>query len=217
MTKTHLFSFALCAFLIAGFCASAKAQTSRLYLAGYLGLNVSTNRGFAESSSSATGDLELDDSTSFAGALGMRLSHQLRVEGEFSYRSADFSSTDISGIGTFAAGGELESSMLMANVYYDFEMPSWPVEPYVGGGIGYAWHTGNISDASGVLPNVSSDDTSFVWNAAAGVKYRTRDDLAFSAGYRYLDTISDLQFGSYDLDYASHEFRLGMEWDLPIR
>jgi len=214
MTKTHLLAAMLCAALVTGLSTSAQAQTSRIYLAGYLGLNISTDQGFTESSTSNSGDLELDSSTSFAGALGMRLSNQLRIEGEFSYRSSDFSSTDISGVGTFAAGGELESTILFANAYYDFDVP-WIIQPYVGAGIGYGWHTGQISDSSGLLANASSDESSFLWNAAAGVKYRPQDNMAFTAGYRYLDTFTDLQFGSYDLDYSSHEFRAGMEWDLP--
>jgi len=215
MKKTHLLLSSVVAALLCSFATQANAQTSRLYLAGYLGLNVFSDQEFTESTTSNNGDFELENTTSFAGALGMRLSSQVRLEGEFSYRNAEFTTVDLAGSGTFDTGGEFKSSILFANAYYDFDVP-WSVQPYIGGGIGYGWHTGEFNDGTSQLVNVSSDDSSFMWNAAVGAKYRPRTDLAFTAGYRYMDSF-DLEFGSYEIDYDSHEFRLGMEWDLPMR
>lgn len=215
MKKPHLVICSAISALAISSISSAHAQTSRLYLAGYLGLNVFNNQEFTESTTSNAGEFQVDNSLSLAGALGMRLSRHIRLEGELSYRNAEFSAADLTGIGTFSSGGELKSTILFANAFYDFNT-SWPIEPYVGAGIGYGWHKGEINDGTGQLVNLSSDDSGFMWNAAAGVKYRPRVDLAFTAGYRYLDSFN-LEFGSYEIDYASHEFRLGMEWDLPLR
>lgn len=211
--KYLLLGAATCAFLLAD-AADAFAQSSRIYFAGYLGLNTFKDQEFSESSTGRTGDFELDNTMSFAGALGIRLNRQLRLEGELSYRNAELTTVDVNGGGTFDTGGELKSTMLFANLYYDFDVP-WKIQPYLGGGLGYAWHTGEVNDGSGLLVNTSGDDSSIVWNVAGGLKYRATPELAFTGGYRYIDSM-DLGFGSYDIDYSSHEFRLGLEWDLPI-
>ena len=93
---------------------------------------------------------------------------------------------------------------------------TWKIQPFIGGCIGYGWHSGEINDGSGLLPNASSDASAFAWNIGGGIKYRPRTDFAFTAGYRYMDSL-DLDIGSYEVDYGSHEFRLGMEWDFPVQ
>lgn len=194
--------------------AVAQAQTSRIYFAGYLGLSKFPDMGYSESSSGETGDLKLSNGYNFGGALGIRLTNQLRLEGEYSYNKADVSSIDINGLGSFDIGGEFKSKVIFANLYYDFDLP-WKVQPFVGGGLGYGWHAGEITDGSGNTLSVSSDDAALMWNVGGGLKYRTREDMAFTAGYRYVDSF-DLNFGGYDVDYGAHEFRIGMEWDLPF-
>ncbi|MAF97109.1 MAG: hypothetical protein CMH26_00570 [Micavibrio sp.] len=193
----------------------AAAQTSRLYFAGYLGLNTFNDQKFEEKSTGSTGDFELDNTTSFAGALGIRLSRQLRVEAELSYRNAEIQSMDLGGVGTFDNGGELKSTFAFMNLYYDFDVP-WKIQPYVGAGIGYGWHTGEIADSSGSLQNASAEESTIAWNVGGGLKYRPRRDFAFTGSYRYLDSL-DLDVGSYNIDYGSHEFRIGAEWDLPYK
>jgi opacity protein-like surface antigen len=195
--------------------AAAAAQTSRIYFAGYLGLNTYEDQKFTEKTTNNNGDFQLDNATSFAGAIGLRLSRQLRLEGEFSYRNAEFKDVVISNVGSFSTGGQIDSKVALANLYYDFDVP-WKIQPYVGGGVGYAFHNGTVSDGSGLLTNANIKADGFVWNAGAGLKYRPRTDLAYSLGYRYLSSPS-LSFGDYEMDYSTHEFRLGLEWDLPVR
>lgn len=213
-TKTLLTAgvFAVSAF---GLSSIANAQTSRLYFAGYLGLNTYNDLAFSESTTGSAGDIELDSTQSFAGALGIRLSPQLRLEGELSYRNAGFSSADISGVGTFPGAGEIDSTIAMASLYYDFDVP-WKIQPYIGAGLGYGWHGGAINDTSGTLPGAVVDDSTIMWNGALGFKYRPRTDFAFNVGYRYLGS-EDLSVSSYETEYGSHEFRLGVEWDFPVR
>lgn len=192
----------------------AQAQTSRLYFAGYMGLNTFSEQGFNERSTPGSGNMEFDNATSFAGALGLRLNNKLRVEAELSYRNAGVSSANISGTGISAMDGELKSKMIFANVYYDFDTP-WVFQPYIGAGLGYGWHDGTIIDGSGALTDSRGDDTSILWNLGGGIKYRPNPDLAFTGGYRYIDS-TQLSLGTYDMDYSSHEFRVGVEWDLPV-
>lgn len=215
MIKTQLLLSS--ALITVTLCAAAPsyAQTSRIYLAGYLGLNTYNDQEFTESSTASSGDLELDNATSFAGAIGLRLSRSMRMEGELSYTNAEFKTIDLAGSGTFNNGGELKSTFAFLNLYYDFDVP-WKVQPFIGGGIGYGWHSGEIVDGTGSLPNASTDSSALAWNVGGGVKYRPRTDFAFTGSYRYVDSM-DLNFGTYDLDFGSHEFRLGLEWDLPVR
>ena len=216
MKKANLMrACALAVIMLSTTSLAANAQTSRIYLAGYLGLNTFFDQEFTDSSSGNSGDFEIENDYSLAGALGLRLSPLVRLEGELSYRNADLSMADIQGVGSFDVGGKIKSTILFANAYYDFDVP-WTIQPYIGGGLGYGWHSADIGDTSGFLTNASADETSIMWNVAAGVKYRTSPEMAFTAGYRYVDSF-DLDVGSYEIDYDTHEFRLGMEWDLPIR
>lgn len=213
--KSLLASCAVGALALGAFSSAAQAQTSRIYFAGYLGLNDLNNLDFSESTAPATGALKLDHGTSFAGALGIRLSRQLRLEGEYSFTSSDMASMEINGVGNFDTTGELQSKIIFANLYYDFDLP-WKIQPFVGGGIGYGWHSAEINDASALLSNASGDSDGFMYNIGGGFKYRPRNDLAFTAGYRYVDSFADQTFGNYDLNLGAHEFRLGLEWDLPV-
>jgi opacity protein-like surface antigen len=208
-------SFLVCTFALIGLSNAANAQTSRIYFAGYLGLNKFNDLDFTESTVPAQGSFRLSNSTTFAGALGIRLTSQLRLEGEYSYGNADLTSVDIASVGSFDTGGELKSKIIFANLYYDFDLP-WKIQPFIGGGLGYGWHSGEISSATVGLTNASGDSDGIMYNLGGGFKYRPRDDLAFTAGYRYVDSISDQTFGSFDVNMGSHEFRLGLEWDLPI-
>jgi opacity protein-like surface antigen len=212
--KTTFRRLALMAVCLSAFIAQpAAAQTSRIYFAGYLGLNNYNQMDFTESS--GTGTLQVENGKSFAGALGIRLTSQLRLEGEYSYSGGDISRMEVAGAGSFDSGGEIQSKIVFANLYYDFDVP-WAIQPFVGGGLGYGWNSAEINDGSGLLSNASADASGLMWNLGGGFEYHPRSDLAFTAGYRFVDAVSDQSFGNYDVDLGAHEFRIGVEWDLPV-
>lgn len=192
----------------------AHAQTSRVYFAGYMGLNTYNDQEFDESSVPVSGDIELKNAMSFAGALGIRLSRQVRLEAELSFSETEMDRLELGALGGFDLGGEIRTYLTMLNVYYDFDVP-WSVQPFIGGGLGFAWHEGDIDDLSGLAVDASDDATGIAWQLGGGLKYRVNPDMAFSSGYRYIDG-TDLDFGSYSIDYGSHEFRIGLEYDLPF-
>ncbi len=209
--KIYLLSGAAFAAMFAGLMPSAaQAQVSRVYLAGYLGLNTYNDQEFS-APGVAQGDFEYDNAPSFAGALGLRLSKQVRVEAELSYRKPSISSMDINGA-TFDIGGQVKQWAGLANLYYDFDVP-WKVTPYVSAGLGMSYFEGQI-DAAGL----SAEDSAYAltYQAGAGLKYRPRDNMAYTLGYRYMDAM-DLNLGDIDLNYSSHEFRIGLEYDLDWR
>ena len=127
----------------------ASAQTSRLYFAGYLGLTTSGDQEFTESSIPRSGDIETKNANSFAGALGVRLSRQFRIEGEISYSAADMDRMDINNVGSFEMAGELTTWTALINAYYDFDV-DWDLQPFIGAGLGISWHEGDINDLSGL-------------------------------------------------------------------
>lgn len=214
MTRKQIVRISLlCALGLGASATAASAQVSRLYFAGYLGLNSINDVSFSHSSPDTAGNLKFSKGTSFAGALGVRLTRNLRLEGEYSYTKSDLSSMNIAGV-TGDAGGEFARKAVFANLYYDFDLP-WRIQPFVGGGLGYGWHSGEIVDGSSSLTSASASDSALMWNVGAGIKYRPRDDMAFTAGYRFVDSM-DLDFGNYKTEYDAHEFRLGLEWDLPV-
>ena len=194
---------------------TAKAQTSRVYFASYLGLNTSNDQEFSESSVPQGGDFEYKNAGSFAGALGLRISPQLRLEGEVSYRNADLSSVDFNNNGTFDMGGNMRTYLFMLNAYYDFDLEWEKISPFVSAGFGLAYHDGEIDDSSGFATDATASDMGFVYQVGGGLKYRWDENLAFSGGYRYIGG-SDISIDTYDIDYSNHEIRFGLEYDLPV-
>ncbi len=193
---------------------AAQAQTSRLYFASYLGMSDFSSVDFTESSSATGGGFELDDAYSFAGALGIRLSSALRAEAELSYRNADISRITFSnGAGSFDNSGEIESYIGMLNVYYDFDMKGSKIQPFVSAGFGFGWHDAEVRNDSGLAAVAVDSAYNVMWQLGGGAKYRIDPKLAVTGGYRYMGG-TDLEIGSYDLEYSGHEFRLGLEHDL---
>lgn len=202
-------AFTLLAFTAAG----AMAQSSRLYLAGYMGLNITSESQFIESNTPARGDIEFKNGASFSGALGLRLSKNLRLEGEVSYRQADISSADFTTPGAFTLGGDVSTWLWMANVYYDFDLNWKNIEPFVGAGVGLAHHTGTFNGTG--VANASDSSYGLAWQVGGGAKYRVSPDMAFVGGYRWLGS-TDAQFDSYEMEYGGHEIRFGVEYDIPV-
>lgn len=211
--KTGLVSL-LAVSVMAG-AASSYAQTSRIYFAGYLGLSKMDGLDFEESTSGQQGDIEYDNTISFAGALGLRLSPQVRLEAELSYRKADANRMEFSDGQNLGGGGEIKTYGGLLNLFYDFDVP-WDLKPYVSAGLGYAYHRGEIDDQSSNNVDVSTNSGHLIWQGGGGARYRLSPSTMLSGGYRYTDG-TDLDFGSYTIDYESHEFRIGLEYDIPVK
>ena len=200
-------------FMAAG---QAWAQTSRLYFAGYMGLSTFGDLDFSEKSTPASGAIKPSNAFSFAGAMGLRVDKQWRVEGEVSYRKAEMSTIDFSTTGSFDANGDFGTTLLMANVYYDIDLGWNKLQPFVTGGLGLAFHDVTIDDTSPRNIDASDSDFGVAWQAGTGLKYRIADDMAVSGGYRYLGG-TPINAQGYEIDFSAHEFRVGLEYDLPFK
>ena len=195
---------------------AAQAQASRIYFAGYFGLSTGNENDYSESQTNTSGEYDTKHTQPLAGALGLRLTPEWRVEAEVSYRKVDFDQIENNGT-KYEMGGDVTAWIYMLNLYYDFD-PIWKkFQPFLTAGLGVAVTETDVqnTNASG-LPSYTDDDMDLAWQIGSGVKYRLSPDLAVTGNYRYLAT-ADIGAQSFDLDYNTHELRLGLEYDIPVR
>lgn len=119
----------------------------------------------------------------------------------------------------------IKSYTLMFNAYYDFGV-HWGVVPYVGAGVGAAYHmvdevyfTGNPY----LTNRIEGDkELSFAWSVMAGLAYQISDRAILDFGYRYID-MGSAHSGRVDSagyvnprltidDIAAHEFKVGLRY-----
>lgn len=124
----------------------------------------------------------------------------------------------------------VRSHTLMFNGYYDFGQFRGFV-PYVGAGVGVAYHmvddvyfTGNPF----LVNRIEGDEKlSFAWSLMAGVAYQISDRAILDLGYRYID-MGSAYSGRVDNagyvnprvdleDIAAHEFKLGVRYHFGAR
>ncbi|NCC21286.1 MAG: porin family protein [Alphaproteobacteria bacterium] len=209
----RIFPFAAtCAFALLPL-SDAQAKMSRLYMAGYMGLNVYPVLDISDGRASASGELEVKNSLAFAGALGLRLTKKVSVEAEVGYASADMDSLEIAAGGENKIGGQLRTTTVLLTGIYNFDEYWERLNPFVTGGIGFAFHDGKIEDPSGAATNVSDSDIGLAWTMGGGMRYRVRDGFAFTGAYRYVGS-TDIGLESTDVEYGAHEFRVGVQYDL---
>lgn len=194
---------------------TALAQSSRLYFAGYMGLNIYSEKDFTETENALRGEMEYKNALSFAGAMGLRLDRRWRLEGEYSYRSTNLDGMDIEGVGGFELGGELNTTLLMLNLYRDFNVSFRNMEPFVTAGVGLVRHSGEIDDMSGLAVDATDDSIGAAWQVGGGLRYRIDSDSVLTMGYRWLGT-TDAEFDSYEFGWGGNEVRLGLEYDIPV-
>lgn len=192
---------------------AASAQVSRFYIASYMGLNTYNAQDFREESTGTNGSVNYKNAVSFAGALGLRLNRAVRVEGEISYRNAGIDNVSFGGA-IHDAGGHAKTTLYMANVYYDVPVSWKKITPFVTAGVGIASHERSFEGVTG-LPDQTGSTTGLAWQAGAGLLYRINPSFAFTGDYKYVKA-SDVKIDNYTLGYSSHEFRVGVQYDLPV-
>ncbi len=129
--------------------------------------------------------------------------------------------------------GEVQQYGVMANVFYDFQLPQWfptmpvAVVPYIGGGVGYLW-----TDFSANGNRVSVDETvgQFAYQGIAGLAFPIASvpGLSITAEYRYTGTLQSdfsgrvtnpagqtVARGNFEVDQAhNHSALIGVRYAL---
>jgi len=142
----------------------AVAAAQGLYAGGQFGFGLGggefDNTGF---------DLELDSGPFVNGFVGKDLG-SIRLEGEIAYRR-----NDMDNLGGVPVVGEMSSTALMANLYYDFGSGAG-VTPYVGIGLGAA----DVKFDSGV----TDSETTFAMQLMLGVAFPISQTLSWTGELR---------------------------------
>lgn len=152
--------------------------------------------------------------------VGLRVGERVgpwRVEGEFNYRSNDIRMP--SDLGSEFSGGT-QAYTFLGNAIYDFQTPFLGgVTPHIGAGIGFA-HVAT-QEKFGGFTALDSSDTTFAYQAIAGLRVPFTPNLSLDVDYRYLGT-PDLSLKSpsgtrISQSYSSHTllFSLTYKFGMP--
>lgn len=222
--KTRAILLASSAVAALSLAAPAEAAGT-FYVNVFGGANWSEDHSFRAVTSTTTSADTLtwstDSDTGFivGGAVGMSLNQfmeGLRVEVEVAYRenSVDGIWTSNTTTPTFVSSGALDidhsTFSVLANVWYDFQLAG--VNPYLGGGIGWADTEidGNYL-GTGLAGPFSFSDDGFAWQLGAGVRFDVSPNMKLGVGYRYFDgpevtvgSINALNSATAEVDNENH-------------
>ncbi len=208
---------AVCVALAGG--QGAYAKEDAWYVSGQLGV-----RAVEREEISAPGlavDFELHNGIYGSGAIGRAFKAgaiNLRLEGETAWRGGgDIRMYTVNGAGAAVAGKGVAALSLMANGFVDFENAS-RFTPYVGGGLGVARLSSDISDGANLLDESA---TSLAAQGVVGLDVGLSDRLSIFTDLRYFkvfNTTMTLQgsagSGDVDVDYDAYTFGLGLRLKL---
>jgi opacity protein-like surface antigen len=182
---------------------------------GYTNLLTATNEGFNITQGPNLG-LDATSLERFSGGynVGGRAGLQWgawRLEGEVSYRENDGRGVQmISPRNRLGRGQDAERHSVneMANVIYDLDLGlGLPISPHIGGGIGAAEVTRNLTNVFG---GTHDTVTVFAYQGMAGLRYWLSPAVAIDLDYRYFAT-TDTTFLSTNVggdrihsDYGTH-------------
>lgn len=133
------------------------------------------------------------------GSLGYGFGNGVRVELEGNYRYNRPDSFRSNGPGARSVGGREQKYGPMANVLFDLDVGSPYVFPYIGAGAGYAYVARRlrVASADGAIDNQGGTDSSFAYQAIAGVSLPIPPvvGLSLTAEYRYYALTGEREFG----------------------
>ena len=143
--------------------------------------------------------IEKETGLGFNHAIGYQFKNSFSTELEFSYKAGDF------GPGLF---GAVSSNSFLINGIYSFNIREF-YTPYVGYGIGYAFHEANIDD-----PEFYGDraDTTLAYQLKMGVDMELSRKLSLLLGYRYFTTNNPEFKGYFTAESSSHGIEAGVKF-----
>jgi opacity protein-like surface antigen len=185
------------------------------------------------------GSVSVDNTWALGGGIGYYFGRGVRGDVTYEWRG----DADVHGSGAFASDFDVKSSVILANLYYDFR-PYERFTPYIGVGLGAAHHrsSGGVFTCAGVCGPYDGGSN---WSAAgavmAGFSFRIdrgghshasiKDApvsepgrLHLDVGYRFL-YLGDAHAGGIIAaavptpgprvdDITAQEIRVGLRWDI---
>jgi opacity protein-like surface antigen len=116
---------------------------------------------------------------------GIKLPDGFSAELEMMMRYMSLSKGVVNGTSAKIDGyGEMFAPMV--NAYWTAPV-DFPVKPYIGGGVGYAWNEIGINSIDTItFPTLHNDDWRFAYNAMAGIVIPAGRGSEYTIGYRWL-------------------------------
>ncbi len=169
----------------------------------------------------------LEDEVTFGGGYGCATARGIRWDVLYTFHGDNkWSGVPAPPDPIFA---DIETHSLMANLYYDFDMGR-RFKPYVGAGIGVAYHDMEALDCTPAIPGICTpgnfqrggENVTFAWSLQTGVGIEVSDRTTLDIGYRYMD-MGDVESNRVDItgfvnpiqrveDITSHEFKVGVRF-----
>jgi len=141
------------------------------------------------------GDASYDTGYALGAAVGYDYTPNFGLELEYAYRDAD-TTTNLDGLGDF--GGSTNSNAVMLNALYKFDGmgAGGAVQPYVGGGVGWANMESDIDDIGKF-----KRDNALAWQLIGGVGYAVNPSWDIIGEVRYFATDSGTLDGPNGLSW----------------
>lgn len=158
------------------------------------------------------------------GAFGYRMG-PFRFEAQYTYmRNTVNNITDpTSGVSFKSLGvafnGRYQTHAGMANIYYDFNMPTDTLGIYVGGGVGFTHIRANFNatvaapGTGAVTLSSTAVENKFAYQLAGGFTYNVDNQFYLDLGYRYFSTRSLSRVSTRVL--LNHLVNLGITYHVP--
>jgi len=140
--------------------------------------------------------LDTDVGMGYSGALGFDFDSGFTTELEYSHRSVDTNKVT-SSIGEVDAPGKYTLNTLIGN-FGERILSSSKFTPYLGGGLGIAWHKIDDDDIG-----FGQHDFTFVYQLLVGLEYSINSQTKLGLGYGFLGT-PDPDFEGATLDIGVH-------------
>ena len=208
MMKVYLQSLCLALVMVAIPMMVNAQQVNGLYVGGGLGANFHSDvtAKVPRTATTIPFTMKVETRPGFVGigSLGWGFGNGLRTEIEGSIRTNDVRSAQLITSVPLAGHdvhGVVRTYGMMANGFYDLDLPF--VKPYVGGGIGVAWHNWDsvgVTDAVNERVRFNDYAARFGYQGIAGlaVPIPMVPGLEITAEYRYFATLDATFKGKVD-------------------
>ena len=139
----------------------------------------------------------------FNHSIGYQFKNSFSTELEFSYKGGDFKPDAIEDVD--GLNGDMTTKSFLVNGIYSFNIREF-YTPFVGYGIGYAFHEASIKDMG------NREDTTLAYQFKMGVDMEFSRNLSLLLGYRYFTTNNPEFKGYFTAESSSHGIEAGIKF-----
>ncbi len=160
--------------------SAAPALAATPYVSGSVGIGFFANGDVKNPSGTTSSDgVTYKTGVPFGGAIGLK-QETFRVEAALGYQTNDVKSFE----GVPETGNSVSTFTYMVNGYYDVDVNSKSISPYVMAGLGGASLT--AKNKADTYPAEKKSTSVFAWQIGTGIGIKAANNLTFDLGYRYL-------------------------------